>query len=262
MHANFSEPLKISVITVVFNNCHTLEDTIHSVASQDYHNLEYIIVDGNSTDGTKDIILAHQDKIDCWISEPDRGIYDAMNKGLALATGDFIVFLNADDFYTHSQVISHVAACLTEKKADALYADLVYVDKTKNHIRRFWKSGSYRPGAFLWGWMPPHPTFFVRKNCYDRHGYFNSSFKQAADYELMLRFIHKIGIVPAYLPEVIVKMRVGGQSNASLKNRLIAFQEDHRAWKTNGLQPYFFTILFKSLRKIPQFFGTAARLFS
>jgi glycosyltransferase involved in cell wall biosynthesis len=245
--------LKVSIITVVYNNCNTLLDTIHSVASQDYTDIEYIVVDGNSTDGTRELITANQHLISHWISEPDKGIYDAMNKGLRMANGEIVAFLNADDFYTDKSVISKVVAAFQKNKTDALYADLIYINKNKTKTVRTWKSGAYKAGDFLWGWMPPHPTFFVKKEVYLKYGLFDTSLRQAADYELMLRFIHKYNISLCYLPEVIVKMRVGGQSNATLKNRLIAFKEDTKAWQINQTSPYFFTLLLKSIRKISQF---------
>lgn len=246
--------MKVSIITISFNSAATLEDTIRSVLSQDYPDLEYIIVDGNSTDGTLDIVKRYQSSIAQFISEPDKGIYDGMNKGLKMATGDLIGILNSDDIYEDSKVISDVVHLMESSQSMAAYADLVYVDRLDtSKVTRYWKSGSYKKGAFRKGWMPPHPTFFVRKSVYDRYGYFNLHLKSAADYEIMLRFIHKHGIEPAYLPRVITRMRAGGQSNLSLKNRIKANREDREAWRINGLKPGLFTLIRKPLSKIFQF---------
>lgn len=245
---------KISIITVTYNSAQTLEHTIQSVLSQNYPNLEYIIIDGNSTDGTLAVVEKYKTKIAKFVSEKDEGLYHAINKGIQLATGDIIGILHADDFYINSQVLTQVAETFEKNKADAVYADLYYVDKTNtDKIIRTWRSGIYKASSFLWGWMPPHPTFFVKKDCYAKHGTFNTSLRSAADYEIMLRFLFKNKIKVAYLPEFIVKMRIGGQSNASVKNRVKANNEDRLAWKLNGLKPYFFTLTLKPLRKITQF---------
>ncbi len=247
--------MKISIITVTYNSAETVEQTIQSVLSQDYANLEYIIVDGVSTDDTINIVNRYANKISKIVSEKDQGLYDALNKGIALATGDIIGFIHSDDFYTNKYVISKYAETFKNSKADAVYSDLYYVDKNNtNKIIRTWKSGNYTENSFLYGWMPPHPTFFVKKNIYQQFGHFNTNFKSAADYELMLRFIFKHKIKLAYLMEFTVKMRVGGKSNVSLKNRLFANTEDRKAWEINGLNPYFFTLYLKPLRKIVQFF--------
>lgn len=245
---------KISIITVTYNSAKTLEQTIHSVLLQDHPDIEYIIVDGASTDGTLEIIRKYRHKIDHFISEKDDGLYYAINKGIALATGDIIGILHADDFYIDDHVLSKVNTVFSKTGADAVYADLYYVDSNNtDKIIRKWKSGSYTDGKFLWGWMPPHPAFFVKKEVYQKYGMFNTSLRSAADYELMLRFIHKNKIKLAYLPEFIVKMRTGGQSNASMKNRAKANMEDRKAWELNGLKPYFFTLTLKPLRKVLQF---------
>ncbi|WP_219223184.1 glycosyltransferase family 2 protein [Pedobacter antarcticus] len=246
--------MKVTIITVVFNNINTIQHAIQSVISQTYKNIEYIIIDGGSTDGTLEKINEYKDQISQLISEPDKGIYDAMNKGVNRATGDIVAILNSDDFYTNEFVIEKVVKKFSESDCDGVYGDLDYVDNVElDRITRHWKSGHYKDGAFLYGWMPPHPSFFVKNDTYRKYGIFNLSLKSAADYELMLRFIHKNKIEICYLPEVLVKMRIGGASNSSLKNRLAANREDRRAWKLNGLTPYFFTITLKPLRKIFQF---------
>jgi glycosyltransferase involved in cell wall biosynthesis len=246
--------MKVSIITITYNSAETIEDTIQSVLSQDYPNIEYIIVDGASKDRTLEIIKKYKDSISNVVSERDKGIYDAMNKGVALATGDVIGILNSDDFYSDNTVISDIVRTISTANSDACYADLVYVDRTAtDKVIRSWKSGEYRHGDFLRGWMPPHPTFFVKRDVYLTHGAYSLDLRSAADYELMLRFIHKHGISVAYLPRVITKMRAGGQSNVTLKNRWRANQEDRLAWKMNGLQPGFLTLVRKPLSKLIQY---------
>lgn len=247
--------IKISVITVCYNSAKTIEDTIQSVISQDYPNIEYIIVDGASKDDTLQIIQKYKDKTSHIISEPDKGIYDAMNKGVSIATGDVIGILNSDDVFADNTVLSTIAKAFDNEHIDATYGDLVYVQSDNlNKTTRIWKSKPYKEGAFLKGWMPPHPTFYVRKSFYDKLGTYNLQLTSAADYELMLRFIHKHKINIAYIPKTLVKMRVGGQSNITLKNRLKANQEDRLAWKINGLKPHFYTLFLKPLSKLGQFF--------
>lgn len=247
--------MKISIITITFNSESTIEQTIQSVVNQSYPNIEYIVVDGRSDDTTLQIIEKYRSKIHILLSEKDQGLYDALNKGIQLATGDVIGFLHSDDFYINEQVIQKYADIFIKNKVDAVYSDLYYVDKyATDKIIRKWKSGHYILNAFLNGWMPPHPTFFVKKELYTKYGGFNLDFKSAADYELMLRFIHKHKISLGYLPEYTVKMRVGGKSNVSVQNRIAANLEDRKAWKTNGLKPRFYTLYLKPLRKLLQLF--------
>ena len=247
--------MKVSIITVSFNSADTIEETIQSVISQDYPLIEYIIIDGKSTDNTISIVKKYSAGISKIVSEKDKGIYDAMNKGIKLATGDIVGILNSDDSYAHSKVITHLAEKFKTTNAEGVYGDLVYVSRTnKNKISRFWQAGEYKDGMFLKGWMPPHPTFYVKKNIYEKHGAFNTIFKSAADYELMLRLIHKEKIKISYLDEVLVKMSLGGKSNLSLINRIKANQEDRLAWKINGLLPGIFTLYLKPFSKLRQFF--------
>jgi glycosyltransferase len=247
--------LKISIITITYNSAATLEQTIQSVIHQTYSNIEYIIIDGQSADATLEIINKYKDQVSKIVSEKDDGLYDALNKGIAMATGDVIGLLHSDDFYINNQVIEKYANVFLKENADAVYSDLYYVDKTNtDKLIRKWKSGNYQHGDFVNGWMPPHPTFFVKKEVYQKFGVFNLSFKSAADYELMLRFIHKHKIKLGYLPEYTVKMRLGGKSNKNIQNRVNANLEDRRAWEINGLKPRFYTLYMKPLRKIIQFF--------
>lgn len=244
--------MKVSIITIAYNSAETIENTIKSVANQRYPNIEYIIVDGGSTDQTLSIVERYKSDIAKVISEPDKGIYDAMNKGVAHATGELIGILNSDDIYADEQVISDIVERIGDK--DAIYADLVYVKRDAiDEVTRYWKSGEYKEGDFLKGWMPPHPTFFLRKDCYDKFGTYNLKLKSAADYECMLRMIHKHQVSLAYLPRVITKMRVGGQSNVTVNNRVKANKEDRMAWEINGLKPRFYTLYLKPLRKVGQF---------
>jgi glycosyltransferase involved in cell wall biosynthesis len=246
--------LKISVITATFNSAATIESTIRSVIDQDHPDIEYIVVDGGSTDGTLDIVRRYTSRISRLIVETDRGIYDALNKGIAAASGDLISILHSDDFFIDTHVLGKYVELFRSTRADAAYSDLFYVDRSDtDKIVRKWKSGTYSPDAFYNGWMPPHPTFIVKKEIYARYGVFDLRFRTAADYELMLRFILKHGISLAYLPEFTIKMRVGGVSNAKVKNRIAANREDRRAWSVNGLTPKFYTLLLKPLRKLVQF---------
>ena len=245
--------MKVSIITIAYNSAGTIEDTIKSIVAQDYSNIEYIIIDGGSTDKTLSIVDKFKDSITTIISEPDKGIYDAMNKGIQNATGDIVGILNSDDIYANKKVVTHIVKAIGTK--DSIYADLVYVGRDNtDKITRYWKSGKYRKGIFKTGWMPPHPTFFIRKSCYDQYGTYNLRLKSAADYELMLRMLHKHNISVTYLPEVITKMRVGGQSNVTLLNRLKANKEDRLAWVINELKPGPLTLIMKPVRKISQFF--------
>jgi glycosyltransferase involved in cell wall biosynthesis len=246
--------LKVSIITVVFNGVSTIKHCIESVLNQDFDSIEYIIIDGNSNDGTRELIESYGSKIHKFLSEPDKGIYDAMNKGIKLATGDFIGILNADDFYANNSVISEIVKAVKINDSDACYGDLNYVDaRDESVITRKWVSGKYKPNSFLMGWMPPHPTFFLKRTCYQKHGNFRLDMGSAADYELMLRMIYKHGIKLAYIPDVIVKMRTGGVSNSNIQNRLNANKNDRKAWEINGLKPYPFTLWLKPARKILQF---------
>lgn len=246
--------MRISIITATYNSARTIGETLQSVQSQSHPDVEHIIIDGASTDDTLAIIGQHSSFAQTMISEPDQGIYDAMNKGIRLATGDVIGLLNSDDVYAHAKVLEKVAAAFEHPTVDAIYGDLVYVDVNQpRRIQRSWKSGKYRPGQFKWGWMPPHPTFFVRRTIYEKLGGFNLALGTCGDYELMLRFIHRHQVRLSYLPEVLVRMRTGGASNASLLARLRANRNDRLAWTANGVRPYWFTLYLKPLRKFFQF---------
>lgn len=245
--------MKISVITASYNSSSTIADTLRSVAEQDYHDIEHIIIDGGSKDNTMEIVRSFP-HVAIAISEKDKGIYDAMNKGVQRATGDIVAILNSDDFYNSSSVLSAVTFQFRDKNIDAVYGDLQYVKQDNtNIVSRYWKAGKFSPSKFFYGWMPPHPAFFVRRKVYDQVGLFNTTLRTSADYELMLRILVKHKVKAAYLPAVLVKMREGGLSNSSLSHRIKANKEDRLAWKLNGLQPNFFTLYLKPIRKIFQF---------
>ncbi len=246
--------MKVSIITIALNAAETIEDTIQSVLSQTYSDIEYIVIDGKSSDETLNIVERYRDKINLIVSEPDAGIYDAMNKGIGLTTGDVIGILNADDTFTSHRVVEKVVNQLKKTKADTCYGDLVYVKREDDQkVVRRWIAGDFRRKAFLKGWMPPHPTFFVKRDIYLEYGSFNTRLRISADYEFMLRILFKGKASSTYLPETLVKMKLGGQSNASVKNRLRANKEDRLAWELNGLRPLAFTLWQKPMRKIGQF---------
>jgi glycosyltransferase involved in cell wall biosynthesis len=244
---------KISIITVVFNAQNTIERCINSVLAQKFKNIEYIIIDGGSTDDTCKIINDYRENIDVFMSEPDNGIYDAMNKGIALATGDVIGIINADDFLADEDVLYNIAKEFAEKDIRILYGDLDYIDRGDKLIRK-WRSGKYSRGMFNWGWMPPHPTFYCKRSLFDQLGVYKLDYGSAGDYELMLRFIHSNDINAYYLNKVLVKMVVGGVSNKSLRNRVSAMYFDLKAMRNNDILLPVVTLLFKPLRKITQFF--------
>jgi glycosyltransferase len=248
--------LIISVITVSFNSAKTIRQTIESVLGQTHKEIDYIVIDGGSTDGTLDIIREYDEQLR-WVSEPDPGLYFAMNKGWAMAKGEFVGFLNADDLYYGNDVLyTYNKYMEVHSNFWFFYADLVYVDPIDtDKIVRYWKAGPYKRKAFLYGWMPPHPTFYVRKKCLEALGGFKTKdFRTAADYELMLRYCYKMGLDAYYIPKLMVRMRIGGVSNRSILHRLRANLEDYRAWRINEMWPMILTILLKPVRKINQYF--------
>lgn len=245
--------MKVSIITSVYNNQEIIAEAIESVLSQTYPEIEYIVIDAGSTDNTINIVRSYQDRLAIFISEPDKGIYDGLNKGISLATGDIIGFLHSDDLYENNLVIEKVAKAFKENNVDSIYGDLVYVNKLDPlKVIRYWKSGQFTPHKLNNGWMPPHPAFFVRSHIYQKYGLFDLNFRIAADYDLILRFLGKHAISTHYIPEVLIKMRVGGESNKSLKNVLRKSREDLMAINKNGIGNIF-TLFFKNFSKIEQF---------
>ena len=246
---------KISIITVSYNSGSTIKQTIKSVIDQDYENIEYIIIDGNSSDNTLNVIRQYSEFIHFFISEEDNGIYDAMNKGIANASGDIIGILNSDDFYPNSFIISNVVKSFLKNECDAVYGDLVYVkanDITK--IKRYWKAGEYTTKKIKNGWMLPHPTFFVKKSIYLRFGFYDTELKSAADYKMILNLLYKQNISVHYIPMILVYMRLGGHSNKSILSRMKANREDSLAWTRNQLNKPFFIRFKKPIQKLFQFF--------
>lgn len=247
--------MKISIITTTYNSAKTLEDTIKSVLGQvGGMDVEYIIIDGGSTDGTLDIVEKYKDKITKVISEKDGGMYEAMNKGIKMATGEIVGILNSDDIYALSEVLKRVLDKFTESGADCLWGDLIYFKgQNQSSQVRTWKSSPYQSGAFEKGWHPPHPTFFVKREIYEKYGLFRTDLSTAGDFELMLRFLEKNKISSAYIPEVLVKMRMGGQSNKSIYNHLRAIWYSYKAFKINGLKISPLFLFIKPWFKLNQF---------
>jgi len=252
--------LKASIITVVFNGAKTIANTVKSVLSQNHCDLEYIVIDGGSTDGTLNIIADYRDKISKCVSEPDKGVYDAMNKGIKLSTGDIVATLNSDDVYADETIVAQMVEFIKDNDLDAAYGDLVYTASAGNDcITRFWKAGEYKRGNFGYGWVIPHPTFFCRKEIFEKYGYFNDKFQIAADFELMLRFIEKHRIKVGYLPKIIVKMTKGGKANV-LRGIVRGNWEIIKSFRLNGLRlsPWFF--IRKPMAKISQLFIRPGKL--
>lgn len=245
--------MKISVITICYNSAHSIKTAIDSVLAQTHPDVEYIVVDGKSKDNTVEIVQSYGSRITKFISEPDRGIYDALNKGIAMATGDVIGFMHSDDLFASDNTLAKVAELFQQTGSDSIYGDLEYVYKEDtNKVLRYWKSGNFSIRNLKMGWMPPHPTFYVKRAVYEKYGTFNTTYKIAADYDTMLRFLGKYRISTSYLPEVMVKMRVGGASNRNLKNIIRKTKEDHKAIKDNSFGSVF-TLFFKNIRKVTQF---------
>lgn len=229
--------MKVSIITVCFNSAGTILDTIESVRGQTHKDIEYIVVDGGSRDKTLSIVERYSTHVSRLVSEPDEGLYDAMNKGIGLATGEVIGMINSDDFYASRDAIEKVVRVLEDDTLDACFGDLCYVDQEQtSKIVRYWRAGEYHRGAFAHGWCPPHPAFFVRKRVYERLGDFDLRYRFAADAELMIRFLEAGGISVAYIPEILVNMRLGGTTNSSLRNIVEQNREILAALRQHGLK--------------------------
>ena len=238
----------------------TIEDTILSVAGQGYPHVEHILIDGASTDGSLCIVNRHLNKFSKTVSEPDMGIYDAMNKGIRLATGDVVGFLNADDVYSDANVLGEIAAIFNDATVSACYGDLVYMDESLTRVVRYWKSRPYRDGLFEKGWMPAHPTFFVRRTVFERYGDFDLAFRLQSDFDLTMRFLSICKIKSVYLPRVLVKMRVGGATNRSAANVIKGNIEAYQICKKNRLRVTPLFIVKKILSRVPQFFSKSQNL--
>jgi len=245
--------MKISIITVCYNSVSTIEQAFNSVFSQDYHDVELIVVDGASTDGTLNIIEKYKDQIGSYISEPDEGIYDAMNKGIGLATGDIIGILNSDDFFSSNSILSQVAAALEDISIDAVYGDVAIVSpKNTKKVVRYFSSEAFRPEGFAYGYMPAHPTFYTRKKHYKRQGGFKTNYHIAADYELLIRFLVTDKLKTKYLKLNMVTMRLGGRTSSSLYGYYILNKEVIRACRENGIKTGWFKILKKYINKFKE----------
>lgn len=245
--------LKISIITAVRNRADTVMQALASVQGQTWPDVEHIVIDGASDDGTLALLDTHRHRLSVLISEPDNGIYDALNKGLAHATGDIVGFLHSDDFYADVRVLERIAAAFSDPVVEGVYGDLDYVSaQDTNHVVRRWRSGSYQPNKLAWGWMPPHPTLYLRRGVYQRWGGFDSTFRVAADYDAILRYLQKGRVSPLYIPEVLVKMRTGGASNRSLHQLWLKSKEDLKALRRNGVGGPG-ALLWKNLSKLTQF---------
>lgn len=241
----------LTIITAVHNRVGTLAQTLASLQAQEGVRVEHVVIDGASTDGSVELLRAQHVRIAVLVSEPDHGIYDALNKGLARATGDVVGFLHADDFFAHERVLERVAAAFADPAVEAVYGDLDYVTRDATRVIRRWRSGAYAPEKLAQGWMPPHPTLYLRRALYQRLGGFDTSFRIAADYEFMLRMF-SAGVRPAYLPEVLVKMRWGGESNRSLSRILRKSREDYAALRRHGVGGLL-ALCRKNLGKLGQF---------
>ncbi len=248
--------MKITIITVCYNSASHIEDAINSVAGQDYQEIEHIVIDGNSDDGTQQILKKYSSKIADWISEPDHGIYDAMNKGIKKATGDVIGILNSDDFYFDNQVLTKVAKAFSDRETDAVFGDLIFVDPNNlNHTVRTYSSNRWHPDKFAKGYMPAHPTFFVKKKFYDKYGLFETDYKIAADYEMLIRLLYVQKLNYKYLPLKMVKMRKGGVSSNGIKSNITLNSEIIRACRTHGIKTNVLKIYPKYFNKVFELFN-------
>jgi glycosyltransferase len=247
--------LTISVITAVFNRVDTIAQALASVQRQTWKQVGHIVIDGASTDGTLQVIEAQRDRLAVLVSERDGGIYDALNKGFALASGDVVGLMHSDDFYADEQVLEWVALAFADPAVDGVYGDLDYVAKADPaRIIRRWRSGTYQRSRLAHGWMPPHPTLFLRRSVIEQWGGFDTTFRIAADYDAMLRYMVRGNIRLAYIPKVLVKMRVGGESNRSLSRIFRKTREDYTALRRNEVGGLG-ALLWKNLSKVGQFFG-------
>jgi glycosyltransferase involved in cell wall biosynthesis len=242
--------MKISIVTVVYNCADTIQGCIESVLGQDYDNVEYIVIDGGSKDGTVDIIKQYESRIARFVSEKDKGIYDAMNKGLKLATGDVVGILNADDFFFSTDTLTKIAAAFINKpELDATIADIVFVNEANTRILRHYEAKKWRPAKFAWGYMPPHPSFFCKRRLFDTLGYYKTDYKIAADYELLIRYLYVNKIKYKYLPIITTRMRMGGVSTKNVNSILTLNKEIKRACAENHLGTNFLKIYTKYIFK-------------
>lgn len=241
--------MKISIVTVCYNSAKTIRDTIESVLSQTYADVEYIIVDGASTDGTIEIVDSYRNQVSKFISEPDHGIYDAMNKGIAAATGDVVGLLNSDDVYEHKDVLTDVVSGFSERSsADIIFGDVVFASPDNmNRVVRYYRSSHFRPWKLRFGWMPPHPATFVRREVYEKYGLYSLNYRIASDYEIFVRWMLLNKLRYHYLDAVLVRMRTNGVSTSGWKSSVLITKEIVRACRDNGV----YTNLPLILTKVP-----------
>ncbi len=251
--------MKITVVTVCRNAAATIEDTIRSVVDQTYPDVEHIVIDGASTDGTQEILCKPESGITKWVSEPDEGIYDAMNKGIDMGSGDVVGFLNADDIYAHPEVLAEVAQALEDESIQAVYGDIVFVRDDLQTIVRYYRSHGFTTGKLAWGWMPPHPSLFLRKQVFEKYGLFRTDYRIAADYELVTRLFGKHKVRYRYLPGVSVKMRLGGVSTRGVKSNYILSKEIVRACRENGINTNLLKVALKYPFKVMELFVRPSR---
>jgi glycosyltransferase involved in cell wall biosynthesis len=254
--------LRISVVTVCYNSEKTIRDTINSVLTQAYPNIEYIVVDGGSTDGTLSIIEEYEGRITKVISEPDSGIYDAMNKGVKAATGEIVGILNSDDFFEDETVLRRVASVFERRKSvDLVFGDVVFVKPDDvSSVVRYYGSKNFRPWKLRFGWMPPHPSTFVRRTVYECHGLYSMAYKIAADYEIFVRWLLVEGLRYDRIDRVLVRMRAGGVSTSGLSSSIILNREIVWACKSNGIYTNLLYVLSKIPFKLLEVFGRRGRL--
>ena len=242
--------MEFSIVTISYNSENSISETFHSVKSQTYNQYEYLLIDGGSIDETL-AIAKKQDHIYKVVSEPDKGIYDAINKGIKNSTGEVIGFLNSDDTFYDKNSLQHIYEAF-DKDTDCVFGDLIYTDKNEN-IKRVWKGSEFKKGVFKKGWMPAHPTFYCRRSIYEKLGFYDDSYKIAGDFELMLRFLEKHNIRSKYIPQTLVNMKVGGASNNGFKSKLNILKEEFRAFDQNNIQINKLSYIFHKAKKIKIF---------
>lgn len=249
--------MKVSIITTTYNSAHTISETMRSVLEQTYHDIEYWIIDGLSTDGTMDIVKSYEDVFNGrlnYLSEKDRGLYDAMNKGIMKCTGDIIGFLNSDDYFTSDDIVENIVRTFEENETDAVYGDIHFInDKNPEKTVRYYSSAKFRPLWLRFGFMPAHPSFYVRRDIYEKYGTYSLDYRIAADYDIMVRLFHKYRIRATYIKKDFVTMRTGGISTKNMRNRLLITREDVKACRRYGLYTNVLFISVKYIYKIFEF---------
>ena len=255
--------MKVSIITVTLNSERYLSECIESVRRQNYKDIEHIIIDGKSTDGTIKIIEENSRHISYWISEPDRGMYDAINKGMEIATGDIIGILNSDDMFASADSVRSIVDCFETTNTDSVYGNLVYVDPLNTRkVVRYWKGVSFNRSRFRYGWMPAHPTFYIRRELIERYGSYENHYYTAADYEFMARYLYLHKVSSQYIDTMLVKMRTGGISNGNFKSRFRANRRDYLAMRKNKIPFSFIVSILKPLQKLPQYNSSFAKQYA